>query len=64
MLRLFIAIFLISVVEGDCWKKIIVNPERSYGIKNEGKLQKPEDILGIGGSSNHSILDFSMSSVR
>jgi hypothetical protein len=45
MFRLCIAILLMDVVRGDCWKKIIVNKDRNYVIKNEGKLQKPQDLV-------------------
>jgi len=41
MLRLSIAILIACVIEGDCWKTIIVNTKRDYSIKNEGKSFKP-----------------------
>jgi hypothetical protein len=62
MFRFLLAILLINVAKGDCWKSIAVNSARSYVIKNEGKLQNPEDLLSttdadliIDGDSSHVI---------
>jgi len=45
MLRLSIVILIACVIEGDCWKAIVMNTKRDYVVKNEGKLQNVEDIL-------------------
>jgi hypothetical protein len=46
MFRLLITVLLISVVERDCWKPIIVNPGRNYIIKNEGKVYRSSSSEG------------------
>ncbi len=45
MLRVLIAILLITCNERDCWKPIVVNAKRSYFIRNEGKSFKPLYLL-------------------
>jgi hypothetical protein len=45
MLRLLILLLTITVIQGDCWKLFVINPEQKYVIKNEGKLQNVEDVL-------------------
>jgi len=46
MFRLLTVILLVSVVESDCWKPIIVNSGRTYVIKNEGKVYKSSSRIG------------------
>jgi len=46
MLRLLVAILIIGIVEGDCWKPVVVNSSRNYIIKNEGKIYKSSSTIG------------------
>ena len=46
MFRLLVTIMFVSVVEGDCWKPIVVNSDRNYVIKNEGKVYKSSSHVG------------------
>jgi len=43
--RISILVVFFLSVQQERWKPIIVNAQRKYQIKEEGKLLKPEDIL-------------------
>jgi hypothetical protein len=65
MLRLLIAILILSLAESECWKPIQFNPAQNYPVKNEGKAyrsssytEREDDIksdLVINGDSSTSI---------